>query len=107
MECDHEQRAEALRFSGPHGPSVTRLESVIIIRYLGGFPNLYAVNYADGKLTKLTDDYYSKEDPSWSPDGVNIVYSSDRTKFGKAVVGGKATGGKNLFVLNTETGVVH
>jgi Tol biopolymer transport system component len=32
----------------------------------------------DGSLTRLTDDTWDEKEPSWSPDGSKIVFSSDR-----------------------------
>jgi dipeptidyl aminopeptidase/acylaminoacyl peptidase len=43
-----------------------------------GKANIYLYRIHDGKLTKLTDDAYDNEDPSFSPDGSLIAFSSDR-----------------------------
>ena len=32
----------------------------------------------DGSLTRLTDDTWDEKEPSWSPDGTKIIFSSDR-----------------------------
>ena len=44
-----------------------------------------------GKPKALTNDSFYKEDPSWSPDGKRLAYSSDKAGF------------ENLYVLNLDT----
>ncbi|MDQ2841888.1 MAG: amidohydrolase, partial [Acidobacteriota bacterium] len=46
---------------------------------------------AGGKPKALTNDAFYKEDPSWSPDGKSVAYSSDKG------------GTEDLYVLNLET----
>jgi len=60
---------------------------------LGGYSDLYLLRLADGHLERLTSDRYQDLDPSFSPDGTRIVFSSDRTTFG-------SQGAQNLFVLD-------
>ena len=45
-----------------------------------GKQDLYLYNLESRKLDKLTDDVYSDADPSWSPAGDRLVFSSDRPK---------------------------
>jgi len=59
----------------------------------GGQSDLYIVEIQSKRLTRLTNDFYSDRDPSWSPDGNNIAFSSDRTSFGEE-------GFSNLFAYN-------
>ena len=54
-----------------------------------GFSDLYVTDFSselapDGKnaLTALTRDIYEERNPSWSPDGKRIVFSSDRGLMG-------------------------
>jgi len=54
---------------------------------------------ATKKLTKLTNDFYEDNDPSWSPDGRYIVFSSDRTDKGDKWA-------YNLFRLDVNTGEI-
>ncbi|MCB0718269.1 MAG: PD40 domain-containing protein [Bacteroidetes bacterium] len=44
-----------------------------------GFSDLYLFDTDQGKLDRLTQDYYDDRDPSWSPDGAYLAFSSDRT----------------------------
>jgi Tol biopolymer transport system component len=64
-----------------------------------GYYNLYIYNPELDSLTQLTHGYYDDRDPSWSPDGNFIVFSSDRTIFGEE-------GYYNLFLLNIESGKI-
>ncbi len=66
---------------------------------LSGYSDLYRLWLADGRLERLTSDRYQDIDPSVSPDGKTIVFSSDRTAFGPG-------GGRNLFTLDLATGTI-
>ncbi|HZI89001.1 MAG TPA: hypothetical protein VFD83_00955, partial [Candidatus Polarisedimenticolia bacterium] len=61
-----------------------------------GQMDLYVFDRETKALTRLTNDYYTDLDPTWSPDGKQIVFASDRTRFG-------AEGHQNLFLLDVET----
>lgn len=63
---------------------------------LSGYSDLYRVTLPDGRLERLTSDRFQDVDPSISPDGRSVVFSSDRTPFGP-------DGSRNLFIMNLET----
>lgn len=48
-----------------------------------GKADLYIFDMKSQFLTRLTNDYYDDRDPSFSPDGKMLVFSSDRTSFGR------------------------
>jgi Tol biopolymer transport system component len=63
----------------------------------------------DGTLRRLTDDAWDERQPSWTPDGKSIVFSSDR---GHPVVlaperhkGG--FGDYGIYQIDVETGAIH
>ena len=58
-----------------------------------GYSDLYLLHLDTGALERLTADRFQDMDPSFSPDGSRLVFSSDRTAFG-------ATGALNLFVMD-------
>lgn len=66
---------------------------------LAGYSDLYRLWLADGRLEQLTHDRYEDLDPSVSPDGRHVVFTSDRTAFGPA-------GARNLFLLDLTDGAV-
>ena len=61
-----------------------------------GQSDLYVMDRATEALTRLTNDYYADSDPTWSPDGSQIAFASDRTRYGK-------DGHQNLFLLDMST----
>ncbi len=70
---------------------------------VSGYSDLYRLWLADqsdsvraGHLERLTSDRYEDLDPTISPDGATVVFSSDRTPFGP-------NGAHNLFVLDLAT----
>ncbi|MBI4723251.1 MAG: PD40 domain-containing protein [Candidatus Stahlbacteria bacterium] len=48
-----------------------------------GAADIYVLNYSTGELNPVTQDIYDDLTPSWSPDGKNIVFSSDRPAQGE------------------------
>lgn len=60
-----------------------------------GKTDLYILNLETNNLERLTNDYYDERDPDISPDGKYIVFSSDRTTYGKDKC-------YNLFLYNLE-----
>src|SRR5439155_201493 len=66
---------------------------------VSGYSDLYRLWLADGRLERLTSDRYQDLDPTVSPDGRTVVFSSDRTAFGP-------DGARNLFALELATGTL-
>ena len=68
---------------------------------VSGYSDLYRLWLAEGegRLERLTSDRYQDLDPTLSPDGRTVVFSSDRTPFG-------LDGAHNLFKLDLATGAV-
>jgi hypothetical protein len=64
-----------------------------------GISDLYRFTFAGEKLERLTHDHYQDLDPSPSPDGREIVFSSDRGAHG-------LTGAMNLYRLELATGAI-
>ncbi|PYP07274.1 MAG: hypothetical protein DMD59_14920 [Gemmatimonadetes bacterium] len=71
-----------------------------------GYSDLYRLWLADpgdslraGRLERLTSDRYEDLDPTISPDGQTVVFSSDRTPFGRS-------GAHNLFALDLASGAI-
>jgi hypothetical protein len=48
-----------------------------------GKNDLYILDTESKELKRLTNDFYDDRDPDFSPDGRYVVFSSDRTSFGK------------------------
>jgi len=71
---------------------------------VSGYSDLYRLWVANGPdsgavtghLERLTSDRYEDVDPTISPDGKTVVFSSDRTAFGRS-------GAHNLFALDLAT----
>jgi hypothetical protein len=63
---------------------------------VSGYSDLYRLWLPDGRLERLTSDRYQDLDPTISPDGAVVVFSSDRTAFGPR-------GARNLFRLTFAT----
>ncbi len=70
-----------------------------------GYSDLYRLWLARGdsgvgRLERLTSDRYEDLDPTISPDGRIVAFSSDRTPFGRS-------GAHNLFALDLASGAIH
>ncbi len=68
-----------------------------------GFSDLYLYDFSPGSkwgrdehITALTQDIYEEQNPSWSPDGKSIIFSSDRGSKGEE-------GFLNLFIFDLST----
>ncbi len=48
-----------------------------------GYMDLYVLDVDAGTLRQLTEDIYDDRDPSWSPDGRYVAFSSDRSPHGR------------------------
>lgn len=71
--------------------------------------NLYKYNIETDKLIQLTDDRYDEIDVAWYPDGVRLVFSSDRPHPHDYVIidtGQFLYGNYNLQTLDTKTGLI-
>ncbi len=62
-----------------------------------GTTDLYLLETGTGSLRQLTDDLYDDREPSWSPDGRYLVFSSDRWP-------SEEPAGRNLFALDLQDG---
>ncbi len=70
---------------------------VIVGADKSGFHDLYIVDVGRGRLQRLTQDIYDEREPSWSPLGDEICFSSDRHPGGK-------NGYYNLFSYDLKNG---
>lgn len=61
-----------------------------------GYNDLFIYDLNEKSLMRITNDYYEDIDPIFSPDGMKIIFSSDRTD-------GIFKKKKNLFELNLNT----
>lgn len=79
-------------------------ETILFNGLVNGKSDLYLYNLKTGKTKQLTNDYYSDLQPSWSTDGKEIAFISDRgsdTNLKKQIYGTY-----RLCVLKIETGQV-
>ncbi len=66
---------------------------------VSGFSDLYILDLIDGSYELLTDDIYYNTDPTFSADGSEIIFTSDRSPDGPQ-------GALNLFAMNLATGQI-
>ncbi|MFI5369967.1 MAG: BamA/TamA family outer membrane protein [Candidatus Eisenbacteria bacterium] len=53
-------------------------DSVVVVGLKGGRSDLYMVALRTGDVTRLTNDTWDERQPSWTPDGRALAFSSDR-----------------------------
>src|SRR5262249_7231668 len=53
-------------------------DSIVVVGVKDGRSDLWLGNAADGAARRLTDDAWDEKEPSGSPDGRSVVFSSDR-----------------------------
>jgi hypothetical protein len=53
-------------------------DSLVVVGVKDARPDLYLINTRTGDTRRLTDDTYDEKEPTWSPDGRRITFSSDR-----------------------------
>lgn len=53
-------------------------DSIAVMGVKDGRADLYLVASASGTIRRLTDDAWDEKEPTWSPDGRRITFSSDR-----------------------------
>jgi Tol biopolymer transport system component len=53
-------------------------DSLVVVGVRGGRSDLWLVEASGGTPRRLTDDTWDEREPSWSPDGRGITFSSDR-----------------------------
>lgn len=53
-------------------------KTILLNGLKGGKPDLFLYHLQSRKLEQLTDDHFAELQPSWSPDGSYIVFSTDR-----------------------------
>jgi Tol biopolymer transport system component len=54
-------------------------DSIVVTGLQNGRSDLWLVHASTGHVTRLTDDTYDEKEPTWSPDGRRVTFSSDRT----------------------------
>jgi WD40 repeat protein len=77
--------------------------SVALVGVKDGMADLYVCDVRDGKLTRLTEDRYDDEDPSFSPDGGRLAFSSDRPLSPREDSSGFKYGRYNLYVMEMDS----
>lgn len=66
-----------------------------------GKADLYLTEAFEGGLQRLSNDFYEDRHPCWSPDGKQILFSSDRPTLDEAVEPGRLSFGRyRLFVID-------
>ncbi|MEA2062514.1 MAG: BamA/TamA family outer membrane protein [Gemmatimonadota bacterium] len=102
FDLDRNRKVARYRFKGLVGinaPAWGPLQKRVVFSGLSisGFSDIYLYDLESEKLTRLTNDRYSDNYPDFSPDGRYVVFSSDRTVYGKK-------GSRNLFLYDMQTG---
>jgi hypothetical protein len=53
-------------------------DSMVVVGTVAGRTDLWLVDVGDARVTRLTDDTWDEKDPTWTPDGRTVTFSSDR-----------------------------
>jgi Tol biopolymer transport system component len=53
-------------------------DSIVVTGLKDGRSDLYLVNSRTGQISRLTNDTWDEKEPTWSPDGSRVTFSSDR-----------------------------
>jgi hypothetical protein len=77
--------------------------SLTLSALAGGFSNLYLYDLASGRLRQLTDDAYADLHPSWSPNGREIAFATDRYSTDLAEL---TFGPSRLALIDVQSGIV-
>jgi Tol biopolymer transport system component len=78
--------------------------TIVVTGLVDGQSDLYAFNLNNNTVKRLTNDRFSDLQPSYSPDGRWIAFSTDRLSMGNNQIQHKFW--HNLALLNVETGAV-
>ena len=54
-------------------------DSIVVTGLKDGRSDLYMVHARTGAVQRLTDDAWDEKEPTWSPDGRRVTFSSDRS----------------------------
>jgi hypothetical protein len=77
--------------------------SLALSALMGGFTNLYLYDLASGSLRQLTDDAYADLQPSWSPDGHEIAFATERYSTDLSAL---TFGPSRLALIDVQSGAV-
>ncbi len=53
-------------------------DSLVVVGVKDGRSDLWLLDIGTGEVTRLSDDTWDEKEPSWTPDGRRITFSSDR-----------------------------
>ncbi len=76
--------------------------TIVVTGLVDGQSDLFAYNLNTRRLRQLTNDRFSDIQPSYSPDGKWLVFSTDRNSIGNKNIQHKFS--HNIALLNIETG---
>ena len=77
--------------------------SIVLSGMSGGHTDLFRLELASGRLTRLTADLYADLQPAWSPDGRTIAFSTERFA---SDLGTLDFGSPRIALLDVATGEV-